>query len=218
MEKNISTIIFDFGNVLMDLDIPGFHDRMEELTGLNQADEMTKLDFHALAYEQGQIGTELFINQVIRVSKRSVQAREIIDCWNSMLLGIQPRTLHLLRDLKTHYRTFILSNTNPLHIEWVYQHLRTVHGIVDFENEFLNGAFYSHQLNMIKPDPEIYFQVQKQVATPADQILFLDDLERNVLAAREAGWNAVVHPPGTDLESTLSDYISIPQVKHDGTG
>lgn len=218
MEKNISTIIFDFGNVLMDLDIPGFHDRMEELTGLNQADEMTELDFHALAYEQGQIGTELFINHVIRVSKRSIQAREIIDCWNSMLLGIQPGTLNLLKTLKTHYRIFILSNTNPLHIEWVHQHLRSQHGVVNFENQYLDGAFYSHQLHLIKPDPEIYNLVQSQVAAPADQILFLDDLERNVLAAREAGWNAVVHPPGTDLESALANYISIPQINHDGAG
>lgn len=218
MEKNISTIIFDFGNVLIDLDIRGFNARIRELTGLHDEADIAPLEERARAYERGELSTELFINNVIKLSRHPLQARQIIDCWNSMLVGIRPETLHLLTWLKNQYATYILSNTNPLHIQWVYEHLRMTHQIVDFEKRYLHGAFYSYQVNLIKPDPRIYERVVSDTGTSPENILFLDDLEQNVLGAHRAGWNAVIHPPGRDLMNSLTTYITLPERHQDDIG
>ena len=211
MEKNISTIIFDFGNVLIDLDIRGFNARIRELTGLHDEADIDPLEERARAYERGELSTELFINHVIQLSRHPLQARQIIDCWNSMLVRIRPETLNLLRWLKDQYFTYILSNTNPLHIQWVHHHLRTVHKVENFEKSHLHGAYYSHQVHLIKPDRRVYEHVVHDTGTSPEKILFLDDLEQNVLSAQRAGWNATVHPPEKNLEDTLSSYISLPE-------
>lgn len=218
MEKNISTIIFDFGNVLIDLDIPGFYARMQAITGLHDEADIALLEESTQGYERGELSTELFINRIIKLSHHPLQARQIIDCWNSLLLGIRPETLDLLRGLKNRYFTYILSNTNPLHIQWVYDHLRTTHQVEDFEKSYLHGVFYSHQVNLIKPDPRIYELVVTDTGTSPEKILFLDDLEQNVLGAQHAGWNAVVHPPGRDLKDSLTSYITLPERHHDDIG
>src|SRR5690606_18769998 len=140
--------------------------------------------------------TDLFINRMIRMSKTNVQAWDVIQCWNSMLVGIKPETLDFLKDLKTKYKTYILSNTNPLHIEWVQSHLKKVHGVQELEEIYLNGVFYSHNLKLAKPQPEIYSVVQSQIGALPEEILFIDDLDKNVQGAQEAGWTATKHLPG----------------------
>src|SRR5690606_6656973 len=195
MEKNISTIIFDFGNVLIDLDIPGFYKRMKQLTGLSKNEDVSTMVEISKSYEQGKLSTELFINQIIKSSRHSIQAREIIKTWNSMLIGIRPEVLALLKDLKPHYRIYILSNTNPLHIQWANEHLHHQHNVENFETEYLHGVFYSHRIRLIKPHPEIYTYVQNEIGISSDEILYLDDMEVNVVGARNAGWTAIIHPP-----------------------
>lgn len=208
MEKNISTIIFDFGNVLIDLDIPGFQDQIQDLLGLPTEEEKQMIDEVMDSYECGLISNEFFINRIIKLSRKPVHARDIIQCWNSMLVGIKPDTLKTLQNLRLHYKTYILSNTNQLHIEWVHKHLKDKYGIDEFEKEYLHGAFYSHEMKMAKPDPEIYKEVQSTIDVPPDQIVFIDDLEENVVGARNAGWRSTVHKPGSSITKTLQPYIT----------
>ncbi len=209
MEKKVSTVIFDFGNVLIDLDIPGFYQKVSELTGIRSAEDKQIFEETMSLYERGLINTDLFINRVIHLSKTSVQAWDVIQCWNSMLVGIKPETLDFLKDLKTKYKTYILSNTNPLHIEWVHNHLKRVHGVEEFEVKYLHRAFYSHQLKLAKPQPEIYKVVQSLIGVLPEEILFVDDLEKNVYGARDVGWIATRHIPGNPLKETLKSFISI---------
>ena len=103
MEKNISTVIFDFGNVLIDLDIPRFNHNFRELMGLPREinlEEERKFHEVMASYEHGLISSEIFINSIIKLSHHSVQALDVISQWNSMLVGIKPETLHFLKDLK----------------------------------------------------------------------------------------------------------------------
>jgi len=48
-----------------------------------------------------------------------------------------------------------------------------------------------------KPDPAIYVIVLERLSLPAEACVFVDDLERNVVAARELGFHAV-HFRGTE--------------------
>ena len=57
--------------------------------------------------------------------------------------------------------------------------------------DHLDLLFLSHELDLIKPDPEIFDHVLGVTGSPADRLLFLDDNELNVVAARAAGLTAV---------------------------
>ena len=51
-------------------------------------------------------------------------------------------------------------------------------------------CFYSDELHLRKPDPEIYRSVARQIGTPPGKLLFIDDNAANVSAARGEGWQA----------------------------
>lgn len=211
MEKNISTIIFDFGNVIIDLDLHRFEHNFHALLGIPQGSDLAKerAIYKIIAsYERGQINTEVFINRIIKSSPQSVQALDVIQCWNSMLVGIKPEKLSFLKDLKKKYQLYILSNTNPLHIEWVHKHLTKVHNVDDFGNHYLHGVFYSHELKMAKPEPRIYHSVQLKLDIQPEEIFFIDDREENIQGARDAGWTAAIHDPGLPLRKTLHSILS----------
>jgi putative hydrolase of the HAD superfamily len=52
---------------------------------------------------------------------------------------------------------------------------------------------YSHEVGVAKPDPEAYVLTARRLEVEPHEVLFLDDLEANVVAARAAGWHAVLH-------------------------
>jgi HAD superfamily hydrolase (TIGR01509 family) len=56
--------------------------------------------------------------------------------------------------------------------------------------ERLRVRLASHDLGLVKPDPAIYHEAQRRFTAPAERIVFFDDLEENVAAARAAGWRA----------------------------
>jgi putative hydrolase of the HAD superfamily len=50
---------------------------------------------------------------------------------------------------------------------------------------------FSHRLRMIKPQAEIYRHAVEGLQVPADEVLFVDDREENVEAARAVGLHAI---------------------------
>ncbi|MGH3588236.1 MAG: HAD-IA family hydrolase [Pseudonocardia sp.] len=51
----------------------------------------------------------------------------------------------------------------------------------------------SHEVGLAKPDPRIYKLTCDRLDVQPDEIVFLDDVEANVEAARQLGWRAVLH-------------------------
>lgn len=64
---------------------------------------------------------------------------------------------------------------------------------------------YSFELGSIKPEPAIYAHVLAALSVAAEDVLFVDDREVNVVAARELGWNAIVF---RGRESLLAELAS----------
>jgi len=78
--------------------------------------------------------------------------------------------------------TACLSNTNEAHWRQIARYPSVMK---------LGTRLASHELGLHKPDPAIYREAERRLGAPPQGILFFDDLEPNVLAARDAGWNTV---------------------------
>lgn len=198
----IKNIIFDFGGVLLDLDMQRSYDALGKLTGQSYTLETLPPAFkeRVVAYETGKINTESFIWFWQNVCHPNVpQGDEIIRAWNAMLLGWQPEKFAFLERLRSHYRVFLLSNTNPLHLEWVKKDLKNNHGISDFESRFFDKVFYSHEMGLHKPDVETYKTVLRDSVLEASQTLFIDDNVLNVQSAASLGIHVYHHNPKKSL-------------------
>ena len=71
-----------------------------------------------------------------------------------------------------------------------------------FLNEF-SGAVISGQEGVAKPDPAIYERLTERFGLDPARLLFADDREDNVAAARAAGWQAVVFTTPVALREIL---------------
>ncbi|MFZ1706158.1 MAG: HAD family phosphatase [Saprospiraceae bacterium] len=198
----IQNIIFDFGGVLLNLDMQKTYSALSNLLKipLEYPDVPEDIRHLVWSYETGKINNESFIWQLQqRCPNPKPQGYDVIQAWNAMLLGWEKQTFPFLEKLKKKYRLFLLSNTNVLHIEWVRQDLKLNHAIVDFEAKFFEKAYYSYDIQKHKPDPKIYQYVLDDARIIAEETLFIDDNLANIMAAHELGIHVYHHDPTKNL-------------------
>ena len=58
--------------------------------------------------------------------------------------------------------------------------------------------------------------IAQQIGLPAEQMIFIDDSQKNVDGSIEAGLPAAYYEPGTDLSALLADLLDDPDVKMEG--
>ncbi len=201
MLSGVEYIIFDFGNILIDLDIPLAWSQLQQLAGPQYAilSEKWKSDGVFEQYETGALTTDAFLNTLRDDLPEGVSLSAITQAWNSMLIGIPAHRLEMLLRLRRRYRVFLLSNTNALHLEWVYSHLHRDLGVSDFDVRYFDQTFYSHLLGLRKPDREIYEHVLQTIHAAPEKTLFIDDLPENLVEPAKMGIRTFQHDPSVDI-------------------
>mgnify|MGYP001612901523 CR=1 FL=1 len=101
----------------------------------------------------------------------------------------------ILKGLSGRMPTYLLSNTNALHIE----HIRERYAFP----ALVKGAILSHELKLRKPQREIYEAALLMSGTAPDETIFIDDLEENCEGARKAGLHAIRYRGAKDLKKRL---------------
>ena len=178
----INTIIFDFGNVFINLDIENAIKHTFETFKIDEFSE-EMIAFNSL-YEQGLISTEEFI-EFYAENFPEVSEEELITVWNMMLKDFPKHRLEFLQQLKndSKYKLILLSNTNELHIDWVKENVVFFEA---FKNCF--DAFYlSHEINLRKPNIDIFEFVLEENNIEAKNCIFIDDNEANCKTAVTLG-------------------------------
>ncbi|MBR9920413.1 MAG: HAD family phosphatase [Bacteroidetes bacterium] len=204
----LKNIIFDLGNVIIDLDIPATENELRKLLGPAFKGSFQKNEQHGIFrdYELGLITEDQFIRGFREILGQNIPAKEIIRIWNALLAGITKERFELLENLRNDYRVFLLSNTNYTHIQWVYKYLKETWNITDWDNRFFDKPYYSHEINLRKPDREIYEYVLRDSNMNPSETLFIDDNKQNVLAAAELGIHILHHPEG-EIADILPGYL-----------
>jgi putative hydrolase of the HAD superfamily len=186
LSNKYRNLLFDFGNVLIDLDIPLTFERIKALVKKDASEEV--INEAVLKYETGKISTDIFINTLLSQCPPKVQALDIIEAWNSMLIGMPAYRFEMLTMLKPKYNLYMLSNTNELHIEWIQRYLKKQHKIDDFEKQYFDDVYYSHLVGDRKPNVSIYEHVIKDAGLTPSLTLFMDDVQENLDVASKLGF------------------------------
>ncbi|PIB23685.1 haloacid dehalogenase [Maribacter sp. 4U21] len=187
----IKNIIFDFGDIFINLDKPAIFKHMA-LFGFT---ELTpELDTLAKDYEMGLMSSDSYVTALNEIFPQADKER-IVSAWNSIILDFPEHRLDFIEKLKKQntYRLFLLSNTNDLHITYVKETMG-----LDRYNRFKNcfEEFYlSHEIHMRKPNADIYEYVLTQNGLRPTETLFIDDTKENTDSASLLGikvWNLSV--------------------------
>jgi len=208
IDQSKKTLIFDFGNILINLDFPkcykAFRDVLDADFSNGLPDKTKQMMFR---YEKGEINTESFLWH-LQQYKPEAEIRQVIGAWNSLLAELPQNRFDMIAQLRDTYNVAMLSNINELHEQVIHRRVEKEMGIADFHQQYFDRVFYSHLIGYRKPDPECYAYVQQELGIEDGQsILFIDDMEQNIVAAKAAGWNAVHHNPSEDIVNNIEAYL-----------
>ncbi len=212
MQKAVKNIIFDLGNVIIDLDIDRTWLSLKHWLG---DDFETKLKDVSpdndifIQFEIGKISEEAFFETLRELIDAPLSIKVLKEAWNAMLLQIPPQRFDMLSQLKELYNVFLLSNTNKTHVDWVDGYLRTVYNftIQDFDERYFHKPYYSHLIHLRKPDTDIYEYVLKDAQLNADETLFIDDNAHNIEGAKKVGLQTILHEIGAEIVDVMQPYL-----------
>ena len=175
-------VLFDLGGVLMDFRGLG---RLAELTGEEDGPALGSgwvAPRWVQAFERGACDAEAFARGVVDDWGLDLSPAAFLDDFARWSAGPFAGALGLVRRLHGRIGMGCLSNTNPVHWQ---RHLDRW-GLV----QHFDWTFTSHELGVSKPDPAVFRQVIRTIGTSPDRLLFLDDADEHVGAARAAGMRA----------------------------
>lgn len=204
----IKNIIFDLGNVVIDILPKATYDAFASISRTKNSEEVEKIIAEKKLwhnYEKGLISDSKFRELLRSNLDLDATDAEIDVAFNALLLDIDTARIDLIEQLSKKYRTFVLSNTSEIHM-------------VEFENilkkctdrdtiwNIFEKPFFSFDMGLLKPDPQIYKTVISEAGLLPSETLFLDDLKANVEAANLLGINTIHIVPPITIIDHLNGY------------
>ncbi len=204
--RPVCNIIFDLGGVILNIDPQLTVNEFRNLGWHNFYEDSNQSAAKTLFFEleKGNASLGSFREIVREMVKGQVDDQAIDKAWSAMILDIPASRVKYLESLKSDYRLFLLSNTNEIHCLKFHREFKDTYGYPFYD--LFERNFYSHEMGMRKPNPEIYYQALKLAGLVAEETLFVDDIEENTLAAKSVGMQVLNIRPGTLLER-LPDYL-----------
>ena len=196
---SIKTIIFDIGGVLVDFSWEdlirkhGFDEEMVQRIG----DASVRTDAWD-EFDRGVLSTKEIIDGFV---KNDPEIEDDIRQAFSDLTGLltkRDRTIPWIKELKSKgYKVLVLSNFSKQALD-----------ANPFMQEFLDetdGGILSYRDKVIKPDRAIYELITNRYDLIPGECVFIDDTEKNIIAAREFGMNGIVFHSYEQVDQELAE-------------
>jgi 2-haloacid dehalogenase len=197
MNLNITTIVFDFGGVLLDWNPHNlyrrFFNRKEEI---DQFLSEVRFSEWNLQQDKGRP----FEQGVAELSSEFPQYSHLIrafhDNWEESIVGPIAGSVAILRGLKlAGYALYGLSN-------WSAETFPLAYNKYEFFRLF-DGIIISGDVKVVKPEPAIFQLLLTRANCPADQCLLIDDSTLNIEAAQKLGFASIRFQSPEQLEREL---------------
>jgi FMN phosphatase YigB (HAD superfamily) len=184
-KRKYSVIVFDLGNVLIPFDYDILIKKLDAVkTGLGKHfvdTYVANYDFHR-DFERGKISEKKFIERMLEILDHTIDGETFCNYFSCIFKQNQ-EVAALLPVLKKNYKLILLSNTNSIHEKYGWEYY-------DFLKYFDN-LILSHKIGAIKPEEIIYRAVEKSSGSPAEEHIFIDDIEEYVNAAKSFSWDGI---------------------------
>jgi len=198
MNKQVTTIFFDIGGVLINIHPEKTFKHLSNCTGIHMdvIKNRFPLDIHE-EYEKGNLSNKEWFLAVKKSLPQpcSLQESSFWEAWK-LLVGKEKNSVKILKKLKGYYSVWLLSNTNPCHIK----------DEIDKKFEFphlADGKIYSFDIGLRKPDKAIYKIAASRASSIPERCLFIDDQRENVIAAENTGFIGIHFQSFEQLQKDL---------------
>jgi putative hydrolase of the HAD superfamily len=197
----IRNVVFDAGGVLLKWDPPAVIARLHpdaETHAIIRRQIFEHQDW--LEFDRGTYDEAAAAEHFARLSGRSIdETRALIRATREALVPIEG-TITLLDELvAAGVHLYLLSNMPVSTFEYL---LARYPFFAHFKHHVISGAIL-----MVKPEPAIYKHlVEKTGIVPAESV-FIDDLLKNIVAARESGFHTIQFHDPESCRAELRTYL-----------
>lgn len=189
--NHFDTIIFDFGGVILDID----PERSRQAFKKYMSDDLLDSVYESQLlsdFERGLISSEKLRGELEKLTSVFIDETNFNSAWNAMLLDYKPERIERIQELKHTHKLIMLSNTNEVHYLFFSNKLKEEYG-VSFTDLF-QKVYLSHEMELLKPDLEIYKRVLVEQKLNPERILFIEDTLENTIAAKKVGIQTLLIP------------------------
>lgn len=192
----IKWILFDLGGVLYDIDV---HSPIAMLKSMarNSTDGFTEdlvIKKHK-EFMKGEYSPEMFFRELKQLLGINAEEEQIRAVWNKIIVKFREEFKPLLIDLKSNFNLALVSNTDPSHMELVFQQ------IPEFPY-FFHKLFLSYDIKEIKPNLNYFKFVLRDIKELPENCLYFDDSPENIESASSLGIQSF-------LVSSFSEVVEI---------
>ena len=204
--KNIKHIIFDLGNVILNIEyqktINEFHKIGIKDASVFYSQSIQQEIFNLL--ETGKISEFDFLIEVNKLCPKASH-KQILSAWNALILDLPQKRISLINNLKSSFSTYLLSNTNVIHINEIKKKIG-VKKYNSFYNLF-NKVYYSHEIGIRKPNPEAFNVILNENELNVNEVLFIDDSIQHIKTAKKLGIKTYHLTKDESIEAIFPDIV-----------
>lgn len=200
----VEALLFDLGNVLVEIDFGRMFIALERGSGASAADLRERFVFDE-AYEKHERG-ELTFAEYARSLRRNLGLDlgddTLLAAWNAIFVRPVPGIEALLEQVGKRWPLYALTNSNAAHQKvWArdYAEILAPFGRV----------FVSSEMGWRKPQPEAFLQVAQEIGVLPEQILFFDDTLENIVGAQAVGLQTVHVLSHKDTEVATEEALRV---------
>ena len=205
--KKIDNIIFDLGNVILNIDYQSTIKAFEKI-GIKNAKNLYSKSSQTKIFDQletGEITKEEFLLEMRKIIPQASKS-EIINAWNAIIKDLPKSRIDILKNLKDKFSIFLLSNTNSIHIDYIFKKIGG--GEYDEFYNLFDKVYYSHEVKLRKPDPNIFKLVINENNLKIKNTLFIDDSIQHINSAKKLGLQTYhLNNSMESLETIFPDII-----------
>lgn len=204
--NTIKTVVFDLGGVLVDLDIDRCIGAFRSL-GMDAVADLINPYYPAEMIgrlERGDISFHEACDQMRQLSGRQeVTDAQIAWAYGQFLVRIPVGKLRQIDALRERgIRTCVLSNNNPASMEYIRRMFTADGKTMD---DYFDAVYLSYQLCELKPSEAIFRKMIAADGMLPAETLFIDDGQKNVVAAQALGFSVYMPGPEEDFGHILEN-------------
>jgi glucose-1-phosphatase len=198
-DRKIRAVIFDIGRVLIRIDVNRATKRMASRLSLSAKELWSAIekDPRWKDWQEGRISARDWHLHIKQRFGGGATFEQFVETWNQVLDPEPILGKELFEKLSKKHRLALLSNTDPIHVEFMEKRY-------DFFSYF-PARVYSCAVGATKPSPIIYREALRACRVRAEEALYIDDIAAYVEAAQRLGMAGVQFRSPEQLASSFGE-------------
>jgi HAD superfamily hydrolase (TIGR01509 family) len=204
----VEVILFDLGNVILPFNHFQIAEKLSPFVQRREFQDPQRI-FSSLFdiekglinnFDVGKVSPQEFFQSVKESLDLSISFDEFTPIWNDIFLEDQ-EVSQIILSLKERVRLGLLSNTDPLHFNYILSKFPIM---MAFDKWIL-----SYEVGFKKPAIEIFQKAIEWASIEPQKILFIDDMKKHVAVAVSLGMQGIHFISASHLKKGLHKKLQV---------